>query len=156
MGAGGGKDDLNLVPFIDLFSTLICFLIMTAVWNQIESLSTNVDNVSSSDSAAAAEDPNARKESLTVTLLADRVEMSENVTQGGRVLTEKTYKIPTIAAGTIDQEKMQRVLDIWKNNYPNKQDVILNTENHIVYNQMIQTFDMLVGAGFPDVGVNTQ
>jgi biopolymer transport protein ExbD len=155
MGAGGSKDDLNLVPFIDLFSTLICFLIMTAVWNQIQSLTTNVDNVSSSDTQAANEDPNARKESLTVTLLTDRVEMSENVTQGARVLTEKTYKIPTIS-GQIDPEKMQRVLDLWHSHYPAKKDVILNTENHIVYNQMIQTFDLLVGSGFPDVGVNTQ
>jgi biopolymer transport protein ExbD len=155
MSAGGNKDELNLVPFIDLFSTLICFLIMTAVWNQIQSLTTNVDNVSSSDGAAANEDPNAKKETLTVTLLTDHVEMSENVTQGGKVLTEKTYKIPTIG-NQIDPEKMQRVIASWKTNYPNKKDVILNTENHIVYNQMIQTFDLLTGAGFPDVGVNTQ
>lgn len=155
MSAGGNSDELNLVPFIDLFSTLICFLIMTAVWNQIQSLTTNVDNVSSSDAAAASEDPNARKESLTVTLLTDRVEMTENVTQGGRVLAEKTYKIPTIQK-QIDTEKMIKVINLWKSRYPNKKDVILNTENHIVYNQMIQTFDLLVGEGFPDVGVNTQ
>ncbi|PWU17946.1 MAG: biopolymer transporter ExbD [Bdellovibrio sp.] len=30
--------DLNLVPFIDLLSTCICFLLMTAVWTQIGSL----------------------------------------------------------------------------------------------------------------------
>ncbi len=155
MSAGSSKDDLNLVPFIDLFSTLIVFLIMTAVWSQLETLSTNVDSVTSSDGAAANEDPNARKESLLVTILKDRVEMGENVTQGGRVIAEKNYKIANVGNG-IDQSKMQRVLENWRSKYPNKKDVILNTENQIVYNQMIQTFDMLVGAGFPDVGVNTQ
>lgn len=155
MAGGGSKDDLNLVPFIDLFSTLIVFLIMTAVWSQLETLSTNVDNVTSSDGAAANEDPNARKETLTVTILKDRVEMGENVTQAGRVLTEKNYKIANLS-GAIDAEKMQKVLDNWRGKYPEKKDVILNTENQIVYNQMIQTFDLLVGSGFPDVGVNTQ
>jgi biopolymer transport protein ExbD len=155
VAGGGSKDDLNLVPFIDLFSTLIVFLIMTAVWNQLETLSTNVDNVTSSDSASANENPNARKETLTVTILKDRVEMSENVTQAGRVLTERNYKIANLA-GSIDTEKMRRVLDNWRGKYPEKKDVILNTENQIFYNQMIQTFDLLVGAGFPDVGVNTQ
>ena len=155
MAGGGSKDDLNLVPFIDLFSTLIVFLIMTAVWSQLETLSTNVDSVTSSDGAAANEDPNARKENLTVTILKDRVEMGENVTQGGRILTEKNYKIANMG-NDIDHSKMQRVLDSWRSKYPAKKDVILNTENQIVYNQMIQTFDLLVGSGFPDVGVNTQ
>lgn len=155
MGAGGGKDDLNLVPFIDLFSVLICFLIMTAVWNQIDALSTNVENTTSSDSAAANEDPNRRKESLTITILTDRVEMAESVTQGSKVLTEKNYKVRH--AGTeVDLVKIQKVLDVWKTKYPEKKDVILNTDNQVVYNQLITVFDTLVGAGYPDVGVNTQ
>lgn len=155
MGAGGGKDDLNLVPFIDLFSVLICFLIMTAVWNQVDALSTNVDNVTSSDSVAANENPNQRKESLTVTILTDRVEMSESVTQGAKVLTEKSYKFNNVGA-EIDSAKLDRVLEIWRQKYPEKKDVILNTDNKVVYNKLITVFDKLVGAGYPDVGVNTQ
>lgn len=155
MGAGGGKDDLNLVPFIDLFSVLICFLIMTAVWNQIEALSTNVDNVTSSDNAASQENPNQKKETLTVTLLKDRMEMAESVSMGARTLREKNYKIANIGP-EIDVAKMARVLDDWKKRYPNKKDVILNTDNQILYNKLIQVFDALVGAGYPDVGINTQ
>lgn len=155
MGAGGGKDDLNLVPFIDLFSVLICFLIMTAVWNQIEALSTNVDNVTSSDNAAAQENPNQKKETLTVTVLKDRMEMAENVSIGARVLREKNYKIANLGPD-VDLSKMSRVLDDWKKRYPEKKDVILNTDNQIMYKTLIQVFDSLVGAGYPDVGINTQ
>lgn len=155
MARNAEDEELNLVPFIGLFSTLTCFLIMTAVWNQLESLSTNVDSITSSDAAAANENPNARKETLTVTILKDRVEMGENVTQAGRILTERNYKFSNLGE-IIDQEKMQRVLDNWRQKYPEKKDVILNTENQVVYNQMIQTFDLLVGVGFYDVGVNTQ
>ena len=155
MGAGGDQDDLNLVPFIDLFSVLICFLIMTAVWSQIEALSTNVDNVTSSDSAAAAEDPNKRKETLTVTVLKERMEMAESVSVGARTLREKSYKIANLGPD-VDLEKMTRVLDDWKKRYPEKKDVIVNTDNQIMYKKLIQVFDTLVGAGYPDVGINTQ
>ncbi|MES2768240.1 MAG: biopolymer transporter ExbD [Bdellovibrionota bacterium] len=155
MGAGGGQDDLNLVPFIDLFSVLICFLIMTAVWNQIEALSTNVDNVTSSDNAASAENPNKKKETLTVTVLKDRMEMAESVSIGARSLREKNYKIANLGPD-VDLDKMQRVLTDWKKRYPEKKDVIVNTDNQVLYKKLIQVFDALVGAGYPDVGINTQ
>ncbi len=38
IGLGGKKDlnaDLNLTPFIDLLSTCVCFLLITAVWIEI-------------------------------------------------------------------------------------------------------------------------
>ena len=44
-GAGGRKGvdyDLNLIPFIDLFSVLVSFLLITAVWTQIARI--NVEN----------------------------------------------------------------------------------------------------------------
>lgn len=41
-GKGNGKKslnvDVNLVPFIDLLSTLICFLLIAAVWLQLGSV----------------------------------------------------------------------------------------------------------------------
>ena len=42
-GAGGGRTknlaaDLNLVPFIDLLSVCITFLMVTAVWTQISTM----------------------------------------------------------------------------------------------------------------------
>jgi biopolymer transport protein ExbD len=45
-GAGGNKDgrrevdaELNLIPFIDLLSTLILFLLLTVVWVQVSQMS---------------------------------------------------------------------------------------------------------------------
>lgn len=35
--------ELNLVPFIDLFSALVLFLLITAVWVQISAIPTNID-----------------------------------------------------------------------------------------------------------------
>ncbi|OFZ78505.1 MAG: hypothetical protein A2583_05455 [Bdellovibrionales bacterium RIFOXYD1_FULL_53_11] len=45
-GQGANKIDveLNLVPFIDLLSTLVLFLLITAVWLQVSALTASVDS----------------------------------------------------------------------------------------------------------------
>jgi biopolymer transport protein ExbD len=54
-GGKGGKRSLdaeiNLVPFIDLLSMCICFLLMTAVWTQLASL--QVKQANGTEGAAA-------------------------------------------------------------------------------------------------------
>src|SRR6185436_16819046 len=78
-GLGGGRkrkvnSELNLVPFIDLLSTLICFLLITAVWQQISVVSTNTSSTTSSDSATP---PPKDHVDLSLTLLMDRLEATE-------------------------------------------------------------------------------
>lgn len=144
------NEELNLTTFIDLFSTLVCFLLITAVWNQIEALSTNIDNTTTSDSPSKASPVN-----LTVTILQKYIEMSENT---------KAYKIPYVSESletgqvrqSVDTQKMIKVLDYWRRKYPNKKDIVLNTENSTPYRHMILTFDTMVGNDWPDIGVNTQ
>ena len=147
MSSGGNGDDLNLTPFLDLFSTLICFLLLTAVWFQVEALSTNVDNVSSSDSPPPPDQP--KKVQLAVTILKNEIQMNED---------EKATKLPLELdeKGNIRPDRLKQVLADWRQKYPDRKDVILNTENQIPYKYMITTFDTLVGEGWPDVGVNTQ
>lgn len=54
---------INLVPFIDLMSSLICFLIMTAVWNQIDRL-----EVSQSGGPSNSEQPPEESKTLPLNL----------------------------------------------------------------------------------------
>ena len=55
MGQGGNKLDaeLNLVPFIDLLSTLVLFLLVTAVWLQVSAISASVDSKGKASTAQA-------------------------------------------------------------------------------------------------------
>ena len=50
------NSDLNLTPFIDLLSTLVCFLLISAVWIQVASMdlkqSTGTDAAAPKESAA--------------------------------------------------------------------------------------------------------
>ncbi len=136
-------EELNLTPFIDLFSTLVVFLLLTAVWLQINSLSTNVENTDTNSASRSS------KVSLAVTILKDQIEMSEDdrATQLPLKLTSK---------GLLDSKSLIQELNEWRQRYPERKDIVLNTQNEIPYSYMIQVFDVLVGQGWSDVGVNTQ
>lgn len=144
MAKSSKSEFLNLTAFVDLFSTLVIFLLMTAVWNQIASLSTNVENATSS--SAPADPPPEKKVNLAVSLFDDRIEMMED---------EVNTPIPYVN-GDINTDQVEATLDIWRQKYPDRKDVILNTSNAVAYRLMIKTFDTIVGRDWSDVGVNTQ
>lgn len=144
MSAAGGDDNLNLTPFIDLFSTLICFLLMTAVWNTISALSTNVEN--STSASEPQPEPKDKKVDLSVTLYQDRVQFME---------ATKPLDIPLLGAN-LDDNRIIAQLRLWKAKYPDRKDIVLNSANNTAYGKMISLFDMIVGEDFPEVGVNTQ
>lgn len=145
-GMGGGKKsanaELNLVPFIDLLSTLIVFLLITAVWQQINVLSTNSASTTSSESATP---PDPNRVDLSVSLLMDHMLAAE-----GTVNT----KIPHVS-GEPDYNTLLRLLDQWKTKYPTRSDVVLHTDSQAPYKQLIRLMDTMVEAKFDDVGVNT-
>lgn len=146
-GLGGGSKrgvnvELNLVPFIDLLSTLICFLLITAVWQQINVLSTNSASTTTSDTPAP---PDEKKVELGVSLLLDHIEASEG---------QKITKIPHIG-GEPDYQTLLRILDTWKATYPTRSDLILYSDSQAPYKHLIRLMDTMVEAHFDDVGVNT-
>lgn len=142
MAASHNKYELNLTPYIDLMSTLIVFLLMTAVWNQISVLSTDTNETSSSD----ATNSTSAKTQLSVMIMPHFLELSEDTTR---------TRIPHVQ-GAIDRKRLAQSLSQWKKKYPTKTDVILNTDNSVTYKMLISAFDEIVGNQFPDVGVNTQ
>jgi len=145
-GLGGGKKgsmELNLVPFIDLLSTLICFLLVTAVWSQMEAISTNTGQVTSNSSANPP--PQEKKVDLSISLLLDHIEMAEGT---------KSVKIPHVG-GQPNYEHMAQVLNEWKGRYPDRSDVNLFTDSQAPYAQLIKIMDSAIAAKFADVGVNT-
>lgn len=148
-GGGGGKRsvnvELNLVPYIDLLSTLICFLLLTAVWQQISVLSTNAENAAASD-VAPPTPPDPNRVNFSVSVYLDRVEAKAG---------EKITAIPHLR-GDPDLAGLLRTLQSWKTQWPDRKDVTLNTDNKAPYKHMISVMDTLAEGDFADVGVNTQ
>jgi biopolymer transport protein TolR len=77
MGSGGGfgrrrslDAEVNLVPFIDLLSMCICFLLMTAVWTQLGSV-----QVKQANGTDAAKTPLSQTVDLDLKLMNSREAM---------------------------------------------------------------------------------
>ncbi|NQZ00471.1 MAG: biopolymer transporter ExbD [Bdellovibrionales bacterium] len=143
MGRKAVNVELNMTPFIGLFALLVVNLLLTAVWNQVTALSTNTQN---STAAAESDPPPKDQVNLTVTILQSSVEMAEN---------SNGVKVPHIG-DKVDAEGIERTLSQWREKYPKRRDVVLNTENGVSYKMLITTFDTLTGAGWYDVGVSSQ
>lgn len=148
---GGGKSvnvELNLVPFIDLLSTLICFLLITAAWQELDAMS------SSAPPKATAEMPETpqptpppdqtKKVMLTVALGTDKLDVSED---------DKITPIPHVN-GEPDTSRLVEVLKTWKSRFPDRKDVILATDNKAKYKHLVLMMDTLIAEQFPDVAIN--
>lgn len=147
--SGGGGNEPNLTPFIDLFSVLICFLLMTAAWVQLESMPTSIEKTTTSEAPPTEAPPpqnDEKKVSLAVTVFKDRVILKEN---------EIETVVPNIGSD-VGKDRIQTLLATWRQRFPQKKDVVLNTDASVLYGDMIKMYDLLVASDWPDVGINPQ
>lgn len=142
------NEELNLTPFIGLFAMLVVLLLVTAVWNTTEVLSTNTASSTASSDPNPTPPPKENKPNLdlNVTVLLDKVQVTVN---------SKPIFFPLIN-GEIDEVNLVAYMKQLKDLDKDKKDLVLYTDNRIPYRHLIKTFDLLIGAGFPDVGVSTQ
>lgn len=150
--AGGGGTEPNLTPFIDLFSVLICFLLMTSAWIQLESMPSSIERPKTDAAEADLTPPpkpedDKKKVKLAVTVFADKVVMKEN---------ENEWPVASAAERDFDKTRIVKILAAWKKKFPEKRDIVLNTDATITYGSMIKMYDLLVASDWPDVGINPQ
>ncbi len=147
--SAGGSSEPNLTPFIDLFSVLVCFLLMTSAMIQLEAVSVQVEKVTPPDASAMEptpppETPPEKKTKLTVFVYADKVVLLED---------EAETVVPNAGTGW-DANLIQQKLAEWRSKFPEKKDIILSTEATVRYGQMIKMYDFLVQSEWPEVGIN--
>ena len=136
--------ELNLVPFIDLLSMCICFLLMTAVWLQ---LSTIKVHQSLGTTASSQEAP-------SLAYQVD-VEVINNKTIQVEVKTDKKLvKKETLTGGDVAElfEKAKTTLT----KYQQERGVgtlLLTPHQDVTYSQMISFFDSLKAIGIQNFGV---
>lgn len=151
-GGGGGGDkrsanaDINLVPYIDLLSTLICFLLITAVWQQVSVISTTSGPPPAPEDSVNPTPPDPNKVDLSVKIFPQYIE----VTAG-----KDTKTVKHSSEGHIDKDAIKPLLLAWKKNYPDKQDITINSESKIPYKLLIQTMDVLIEQNYTGLSINT-
>jgi biopolymer transport protein ExbD len=143
-GGGGGRGkgqnfDLNLVPFIDLLSCLITFLLFTAVWLQLSSL--NIEQ--------SIQDPNAPPPPptdtpptppLTVHITADYVEVFRNI-EGKKTFAAR-------GPGQYDWVGVADAVKAEKDLFPNEVQATIITDDGVAYQHMIKALDVSRDHGF--------
>lgn len=150
--AGGGSRgrkvniDLNLVPFIDLMSVLITFLLISAVWVQINMIQMGTSFFAQRDQN---DPPPVPPPHTDVVLKID-------VKQAGYVLTfgQQVISLPNNGAEFDDKGLTEQLLKA-KQQYPEKIDAALAVADELPYERMIYAMDVVLKAGFPNISLAT-
>jgi biopolymer transport protein ExbD len=149
-GPKGGKRssdfDINLVPFIDLMSTCICFLLITAVWTQVSMIQIGSSIYGKKNDTGQIDQPEKEK----VMLKIDVNDQGYSIKLGPQAL-----RIPK-NGGEYDQGALVAQLRDIKQKYQDKTDAIVSLLDNIKYDELIKTMDSLLIAGFPEIAIATQ
>lgn len=151
-GKGGKKPldaQINLVPFIDLLSCCISFLLITAVWTQLA----RMDVVQKGQGAAGAQDEKPPEPTVNLTLFVDK---------DGYIFSKSTGETTTIPCKQMvgpvcdeyDYAKLSEVLNKAKTDYPEKNDIAVKADDAVIYDRIIHSMDVVLSAHFPDIALS--
>lgn len=151
-GLGGKRDldlQLNLTPFIDLLSTMVCFLLITAVWIEIGT----VEVKQSHGTEATAE----KKESFDLDLVFQSpTELNLNLKKNGKRVHKLLVKGETFEGmlANLNSDIGSQIL-----NYKNKAiDIAAATvtpRSTVNYGNLISTLDVLRKNKIINIGILT-
>lgn len=149
--AGGSKGrkvnvELNLVPFIDLMSVLITFLLLSAVWVQINMIQMGTSFYSQRDDQSPPPVPPPFSD----------VVLKVDVKQAGYVLTvgKQVMSLPNQGI-EFDDVGLMAQLQKAKQTYPGKTDGVLAVGDELPYERMVFAMDIMLKAGFPTISLAT-
>ena len=137
---GGGGDrkkplhaELNLVPYIDLLTCMVAFLLITAVWTQLARLEVQQRGQGDADARA----------------VMDEMRIAVAVHGDGFNLIVKDQQKPM----PLDYARLEDELKAVKRLFPDKSDVQIISEDPIHFDTLVKTMDAVMSAGFPAVSL---
>lgn len=141
-GKGGKKSvnaDLNLVPYIDLLTCMVSFLLITAVWTQLARLEARQKG----QAASGTDEP-----------VTPQTKISVVVNEEGYNLVVDQDQTPIPKTGDdYDYETLLEQLKKLKEQYPDKNDVQVASEDQIKFDYLIRTMDTALNARFIDISL---
>jgi len=130
--------ELNLVPYIDLLTCMVAFLLITAVWTQLASLS-----VSQKGPGVDIDTPPVPDERIAVVVHDD----------GFNVIVGNDQKPVPKRAGGLDFPALAAELAAVKHAHPAKSDLQVMSGDGIGFDALVRTMDASINAGFPDLSL---
>ena len=143
-GKGGKKPldaELNLVPFIDLLSCCISFLLITAVWTQIAGLQV----------ASSGGPPDQQKQETTIDVKLLLTDKGYSLTMAGaQIDIPKTNQNGTPA---FDRKTLGEKLKTLKASLPDQSAITVQPEDSVAYSDLVETVDTAIGEQLKNVTV---
>jgi biopolymer transport protein ExbD len=151
-GLGQKKEldaQLNLTPFIDLLSTCVCFLLITAVWIEIGT----VEVKQSHGTSAAAE----KKESYDLDLVfKDPTEMAVNLKKNGKRVRSMQVKSDSFEGMLVSlNETISTKILTFKKKSIEIATATVTPRSSVDYGSLISTLDVLRKNQIVNIGVLT-
>jgi biopolymer transport protein ExbD len=144
-GKGGKKAldaAINLVPFIDLLSCCLSFLLITAVWTQLARM-----DVSQKGQGAAGASDEQHEQTVQLTVYVDKDGYTFAKSTG------ESTPIPLVN-GEYDYAKLAEILVKTKTELPDKTDIAIKSDDSVIYSKIIRTMDIALTSKFPDIGLS--
>jgi biopolymer transport protein ExbD len=153
-GKGGKKpvdSNINMIPFIDLLVCCISFLIITAVWTQLERLAATQQTP-----GQAQQQDQPQEEKIRLFLQINDAGYTLADSAGTRIPIPK-------AAGKYDTNRLQNELRNVKRLDPNRRDLIVSPEDGVKYEDIIAAMDVALrdsdadrdpDPDFPDISLS--
>jgi len=130
--------ELNLVPYIDLLTCMVAFLLITAVWTQLASLSVSQKGPGTDSDTLPVAD-----EKIAVVVHDD----------GFNVIVGNDQKPVPKGAGALDFPALAAELQAVKSAHPGKNDLQVMSDDGIGFDALVRTMDASINAGFPDLSL---
>lgn len=137
--------DVNLVPFIDLMSVCIIFLLITAVWTQVSMIQIGSSIYGKKTTDEQPKPPPRAEIPFRLDVKAD----GYAVTVG-----KQGFSLPKVG-GQYDDARLLAELKKVKELYPEKMDGVITVQDALPYEELIRGMDAMLSAGFPEISVAT-
>jgi biopolymer transport protein TolR len=138
-GDGKGRrkavdSELNLVPYIDLLTCMVAFLLITSIWTQLARL--EVAQKGQGQDSAVDDKDHLR---VAVLVSADSFNL---------IVKDDQKPIPRRGA-TLDYARLVDELKAVKLAHPDTDDLQILSEDGVVFDTLVKTMDAAMSAGFP-------
>lgn len=137
--------DVNLVPFIDLMSVLVIFLLITAVWSQVSMIQIGSSIYGKRTSDEKVEPPPRAEIPFRMDIKAG----------GYNVLVGRQQTFIPKKGDQYDVERLVMELKKVKEIYQDKTDCVVTMSDDLAYVHLITGMDALLQSGFPQLSIAT-
>jgi biopolymer transport protein ExbD len=131
----GKSADLNLVPYIDLLTAMIAFLLITAVWTQLARL-----QVAQRENGRNGRIDEPEPRTKVVLLVGE---------EGFNLMVDQERQHLPRASGGYDFAALRSALVKLKAALPDREDLLVSSEDGIAFDTLVGTMDTALAAGFP-------